>query len=54
MANIPNTPDTELDTWAADMVRGLPPIPYDEFLKISVYRAVFPWLPWSLRKAPAA
>ena len=46
--------DAESDTWARDMVRGLPPIPYDECLKISVYRRVFPGLPWSLKKDPEA
>lgn len=46
--------DTELDTWAADMVRGLPPLTRDQVLTISVYRRVFPGMPWSLKHDPAA
>ncbi|TGB13291.1 hypothetical protein [Streptomyces sp. MZ04] len=44
----------EADTWARDMVRGLPPIPYDDVLKIGVYRSTFPWMPWSLKRDPVA
>lgn len=54
MTNVPKSHESEPDTWAHEMVRDLPPLTRDQVLTISVYRRVFPGMPWSLKRDPAA
>ncbi|WP_167829040.1 hypothetical protein [Streptomyces sp. MZ04] len=48
-----NSPDSG-DQWGREMAKDLPPLTRDQILTISVYRRVFPWMPWSLKRDPAA